>query len=481
MTLLETLSPSSPPSFGLLVGGEPRDGSGPALELVSRHDASVIGKVASASAADVADAYTRADAALAAWSAIPPADRSAIFLRAAALFRERATELAEVISAEMGKPVGEATVEVQKGAAILEYFAQTPYRTTGSTFVTDTGEDVFTVAEPLGVVLLITPWNFPFTLPMRKIAAALATGNTVLFKPATNSALCGLAIGRTLVDAGLPNDVMSVIVGESNVIQEALFQDPHLAGVSLTGSYPTAQAIRRLLPVEVPFQGELGGKNALLVWHDADLDTALDVIWQSSFRNNGQICTSCGRLLVHEDIAAALLEKLRGAIASAPDDTPGGRYGVLSSEREFGKIRDVLERAGATAAEVIDADWGADRMSPTVIVTPPEGELTTEEIFGPVITFETVSSVDDAIARANTTAYGLTAGVVTNDLEVAKQFWTGVKSGLVKVNVPLTGTPFHIPLRGWRHSGVGPGEGGDVSVNFFTKQKAIYLRRPRTT
>lgn len=450
------------------------------LEFRSRHDDSVIGQVEGATPEDVADAYARAAAAGPAWAAMLPSERAAILLRAAGRFRERAAEIAQVISAEMGKPVGDARVEVEKGAAILDYNAQSPYRAMGSTFVTDTGEDVFTVAEPLGVVLLITPWNFPFTLPMRKIAAALSTGNTVLFKPATNSALCGLAIGQTLADAGLPADVLNVIVGESAVIQEALFHDPRLAGVSLTGSYPTAEAIRRLLPVEIPFQAELGGKNALLVWHDADLDLATDVIWQSSFRNNGQICTSCGRLLVHEDIAPELLERLRSRIESAPQSSPAGDLGILSSDHEFAKIRDILDHADGSVAEIISADWGPDRMSPTVIVAPKDGDLTTEEIFGPVITFEVVTSVDDAVERANATSYGLTAGVVTNDLEVAKSFWTRVKAGLVKVNVPLTGTPFHIPLRGWRHSGVGPGEGGDVSISFFTKQKAVYLRRPPT-
>ena len=447
------------------------------VDVVSRQDGALVGRLEMASPDDVAEAYRRADEALPAWKEMPAGERAAIFLRAAALFRERASAIAEVISAEMGKPLGEATTEVDKGAAILEYFAQTPYRATGSTYVTDTGEDVFTVAEPLGVVLLITPWNFPFTLPMRKIAAALATGNTVLFKPATNSALCGLEMARALADAGVPDGVFNTVIGESRVIQQALFGDPRLAGVSLTGSYPTAEAIRKLLPVEVPFQAELGGKNALLVWADADVDTALDVIWQSSFRNNGQICTSCGRLLVHEAIADELLAALRKRIADTNSRLPAGEYGILSSEHEFGKIREVLDRA-RQSIDVIDNDWGDGRMSPTVLVGPEAGELTTEEIFGPVITFETVSTVTEAVDKANATSYGLTAGVVTNDLEIAKQFWSQVKAGLVKVNVPLTGTPFHIPLRGWRHSGVGPGEGGTVSVDFFTKHKAIYLRRP---
>lgn len=477
MTLLDSVSTERPPAYGLLIGGLPYSGRGPSLELTSRVDSSLIGRVASASDDDVTVAFDHAASGLSSWSSASPADRAAILMRAACLFRERAEEIGQLIAAEMGKPLGEARSEVEKGAAILEYFAQVPYRSTGSTFVTDTGEEVFTVAEPLGVVALITPWNFPLTIPIRKIAAALATGNTILFKPATNSALCGLAIGRTLFDAGLPGDTMSVIVGRSSAIEHALFGDQRLGGVSLTGSYPTAEAIRRLLPVEVPFQAELGGKNVLVIWKDANLELAVEIICQSSFRNNGQICTSSGRLLVHEDVASALLTMLRETLAGTTNSRGLEQYGVLSSESEHQKIRAVIERAEQSTREIIAEDWGDDRISPTVLVAPEDGELTEEEIFGPVVTFEVVSSMEHAIARGNRTSYGLTAGIVTNDLSAARAFWTGIRAGLVKVNAPLTGTPFHIPLRGWRHSGVGPGEGGDVSVDFFTKRKAVYLSR----
>jgi aldehyde dehydrogenase (NAD+) len=480
-SVLDAFALGSPFRTGLLLGGEVVDGAGADLALRSRLDGSVLAQVASASADDVRAAYDRADAARGTWAAATPGDRADVLRRAAQLFRDRAPEIGAVISAEMGKPAGEARTEVTKGAAILDYFGQLGYRSTGTTHVTDTGEDVFTIAEPLGVVTLITPWNFPFTLPIRKIAAALATGNTVLFKPATNAALCGLAIGQTLIDAGLPADVLSVLVAQSSAIESALFSDTRLGGVSLTGSYPTAEAIRRLLPVHVPFQAELGGKNTLVIWKDADLDFAMQMIWQSSFRNNGQICTSCGRLLVHEDLAPALLERLRTEVTSRAAAAPEGEYGIMSSDREHAGIRSTLARADALVEEVISADWGEDRMAPTVLVAPPDGELTEEEIFGPVITYETVSTIEDAIAKGNSTPYGLTSGIVTNDLDTAKVFWLGIRSGLVKVNTPLTGTPFHIPLQGFGHSGVGPGEGGDVSIDFFTRRKAVYLRRASTS
>lgn len=461
--------------YGLFIGGSTRRGSGTPVDLTSRLDGSSLGTVASAAPADVDVAYEGASAAQPAWAAQTAADRAAIFQQAATLFRQRSSEIAPIIAAEMGKPLSEARTEVQKGASIFDYFAQMAYRPSGQTFTTDTGEDVFTVAEPLGVVALITPWNFPFTIPVRKIAAALATGNAALFKPATNGALCGLAIARTLSDAGLPDDVLNVVIAKSSAIQEALFQNPALAAVSLTGSYPTAAAIGRALPVEVPFQAELGGKNALVIWRDADLDFAVQVIWQSSFRNNGQICTSCGRLLVHEDIADRLLERLRRRVDMSANSVDGDEFGILSSSTEESQVLEAIRRASAT--EILRPDWGDGRVGPTVLVGPTASAAIEEEIFGPVITFETVSTIDDAIAHANRPAYGLTAGIVTNELDVAKQFWHGVQAGTVKVNASLTGTPFHVPLRGWGQSGAGTGEGGDVSMEFFTRRKAVYLRR----
>jgi len=480
-SLLDDLVVDEAGTYGLLLAGRPTAGGGATLELRSRLDQSLLGRVATASAGDVTKAYDLAAPAQRRWAALPPAERGAVLQRAAQLFRDRAEDLGEVIAAEMGKPIGEARTEVQKGAAILEYFAQQGYRPLGATYVTDTGEDAFTIEEPLGVVALITPWNFPFTLPIRKIAAALATGNAALFKPAGNAYLTGLAIGRTLLEAGLPGEVLAVVVGESKVIQEPLFRDPRLGGVSLTGSYPTAVAIRELLPVEVPYQAELGGKNVLVVWHDADLDEAARIIWQSAFRNNGQICTSCGRLLVHEDVHDALLERLRRDVLAQPSSTADGDYGVLSSEWEHEKIVEVIDRNRAGVTEVIQPDWGPGRLGPTVLVAPTAAELIEEEIFGPVVTFEAVASIEEAIERGNRSAYGLTAGIVTNDLAVAGRFWQGIRAGLVKINAPLTGTPYHIPLQGHGHSGVGPGEGGDASTSFFTRRKAVYLRRPTTS
>ncbi|HEX7135910.1 MAG TPA: aldehyde dehydrogenase family protein [Iamia sp.] len=475
MTAVET---AADVRHGLLIGGSVVAGSGEPIPLVSRRDGSSLGVLDGASPSDVAAAYAAASSAQPGWAAFGPSARADVLNRAAVLFRERSADMGETISHEMGKPLGEARTEVAKGAASLEYHAQAGFRSLGSTYVTDTGEDVFTVAEPLGVVCLITPWNFPFTLPIKKIAAALATGNAAVFKPAPNAVLCALAIGQTLLDAGLPPGVLNVVLGDTTVIEEALLTDPALAGVSFTGSFPTAQTIHRRLSVEVPLQAELGGKNALVVWRDADVDVAADVVAQSSFRNNGQICTSAGRVLVHEDVADALLAALRALVDARPATTADGDHGVMSSEGQHRAVADAVARH---PGEVVRSPWSEELMAPTLLVAPPAGELTEEEIFGPVVTVETVADLDEAVTAANATSYGLTAGIVTSDLGVAHAFWRRSTAGTVKVNAPLTGTPYHVPIQGFGRSGAGAGEGGEVGIEFFTRRKAVHIRRPAAT
>ena len=464
---------------GILIDGAIRPGSGPEQKLVSRSDGRVLAVVRTAGPDDVRIAYQVAAEAAPSWAATGPAARAEVLHRAAELFRERAEELAPIISADMGKPASEATVEVAKGAAVLDYYAELGYRKLGTTFSTDFDEDIFTLIEPLGVVALITPWNFPFTIPIRKLSAALAAGNAVVFKPSTNAGITGLMIAVTLLDAGLPPGLIQATIGRSSVIEKALLEAPELDGVSLTGSYEAAEAIRRRLRVEVPFQAELGGKNTIVVWSDADPAKAADIIVASSFRNNGQICTAAGRLLVHTDVYHELLEMLSGRVRAMTDTSGSDEFGILVSEREAGRVEEYVALADDEARDVVrpgPAGWREGRVAPAVLVDPDTGALTTEEIFGPVVTFEAISDIDEAVAKANATAYGLTSGIVTSDVAVARQFWKGSHAGTVKVNSPLTGVPFHVPFEGYGHSGAGWAEGGESSLDFFTRTKTVFLR-----
>ena len=464
---------------GILIDGSIRPGAGPEQKLVSRSDGRVLAVVRTAGSADVRIAYQGAEAAAPDWAAAGPAARAEVLHRAAGLFRERADELAPLISADMGKPASEARVEVDKGAAVLDYYAELGYRRLGATFRTDFDEDIFTLIEPLGVVALITPWNFPFTIPIRKLSAALAAGNAVVFKPSTNAGITGLMIAATLLDAGLPAGLLQAAIGRSSVIEQALLEAPELDGVSLTGSYEAAEAIRRRLRVEVPFQAELGGKNTIVVWADADLAKATDVIMASSFRNNGQICTAAGRLLVHTDVHDELLERLSQRVRAMTDASGGDELGILVSEAEASRVEAYVALAQSEAQAVVrpaDGGWREGRVAPALLVDPVTGALTAEEIFGPVVTFERVSDIDEAVTKANATAYGLTSGIVTGDIAVARRFWQGSHAGTVKVNSPLTGVPFHVPFEGYGHSGAGWAEGGESSLDFFTRTKTVFVR-----
>jgi alpha-ketoglutaric semialdehyde dehydrogenase len=476
--LLERIVAGEEP-VGVLLSGEMVLGSGPEEKSVSRIDGSPAGVIVTAGPAEVRAAYAAAAAAAPRWGAIGPGPRAEILHRAAALFRERVELIGRVISTEMGKPLSEARAEVAKGAAVLDYYAEVGYRKLGTTFTTDFDEDIFTMVVPLGVVTLVTPWNFPFSIPLRKLAAALAAGNSVLFKPSSNAAFCGLAIGATLLEAGVDSDALHVIVGKSSVIEADLLEAPELKGVSLTGSYATAAAMRRRLPVEIPFQAELGGKNTLVIWRDADIDLALDVVDQSAFRNNGQICTSAGRLLVHDDIFDAFVARLSSSLNGRGDTAGPDELGILVSPRETEHVEEFVSLGRTEAADVVRPEWRDNRVPPTLLVEPKTGPLTREEIFGPVVTVERVHTIDETVAKANDTAYGLTSGIVTGDLSVARAFWLGSAAGTVKVNAPLTGLPFHVPFEGWQHSGAGYAEGGEASLDFFTKQKTVYIRSAR--
>ena len=464
---------------GILIDGVIRPGTGPEQKLVSRSDGRVLAAARSAGPEDVRTAYGAAARAAPDWAALGPAARAEVLHRAAGLFRDRADELAPVISADMGKPASEARVEVAKGAAVLDYYAELGYRRLGATFSSDFDEDVFTLIEPLGVVALITPWNFPFTIPIRKLSAALAAGNAVVFKPSANAGITGLMIAVTLLDAGLPAGLLHAAIGRSSVIAEALLSAPELDGVSLTGSYEAAVAIRSRLRMEVPFQAELGGKNTIVVWADADLEKAADIIVASSFRNNGQICTAAGRLLVHTDVYDELLALLTARLGAMTDTSGSDELGILVSDGEAGRVEDYVSLAEHQARGVVrpgPGGWRDGRVAPALLVDPATGPLTTEEIFGPVVTYEAVGDIDEAVAMANSTAYGLTSGIVTGDIAVARRFWKGSHAGTVKVNSPLTGVPFHVPFEGYGHSGAGWAEGGESSLEFFTRTKTVYVR-----
>lgn len=456
------------------IAAQPVRGQGEPISLESpRSGEKPLAMMHGATAVEIDHAYAVAQRAQTEWAVTTPAERAAIFRTAATLFRDRAVELGTLISLEMGKPETEGIAEVAKGANVFDFYASSAYRNNGHTYRTDTGEDVLTLREPLGIVTLITPWNFPFTLPARKIGAAVGVGNAVVFKPAPGGVLLALEMAATLHAAGLPPGVCNVVFGHITDIETALLTDPRLSAVSMTGSYRSAAAIRKLLPVHVPLQAELGGKNTLLVWSDADPDRAVKLIVASSFVNNGQVCTSAGRLLLHRDIADTVIERLTHELRHMSRE---GR-GILANAAASSNVESAISKATRSGTVAIGPQWEEGFTAPTLLIDPHDSDLLAEEIFGPVLTVERVDTIEEAISSANNTSYGLTAGIVTSNIVVAQYFWRSVNAGTVKINSVLTGSPFHVPMQGFGHSGAGAGEGGTVSEEFFTRRKTVYLGR----
>ena len=287
-------------------------------------------------------------------------------------------------------------------------------------------------------------------------------------------------IGRTLLEAGIEPDVLHVVIGKSSVIEDELLTAPELGGVSLTGSYETP--VRSVAPSRsrVPFQAELGARTPSSCGATRTYRLAVDLIRQSAFRQQ-RPDLHLGRegARARRGVRRAARPALSGAVTTLQASRRAGRarhprLGLGAGQGGGRRSR----RRGTEARDVVRADWG-DRTPPTVIVDPPVGPLTRDEIFGPVVTFERVSDLDEAIELANDTAYGLTSGIVTSDVSVARRYWLGVRAGTVKVNAPMTGTPFHVPFEGHGHSGAGHSEGGLDSLDFFTRTKTISCRGTR--
>lgn len=427
-----------------------------------------------------------------AWAGTPSRRRAAVLLRWAAAVREHREPLARLATAEMGKPLAEARGEVDRSVAEMEFAAGAAPRMAGQTLPGDR-PDALVVTErvPLGVVAAVTPWNFPLVSPVRKIAPALAAGNTVVVKPATESPLSTLALvalgERALADVlgeDAPPGVLNVVCGTGSVTGAALVAHPEVAGVSFTGSTSVGRAIaetagRGLKPVQL----ELGGKNAAYLHSAADLGAVADEVVAAAMQCTGQRCTALSRVLVEEDVAeefvAALVSRV-DALPVGPGTDPETRVGPLVSARQRDTVLDHLRRGLAEGARRATADRPVPQdgpyLAPVVLDgVLPEMAIAREEVFGPVLSVLRVRGVEEAIAVANDTEYGLASSVFSKDMAVALRFLREVETGMVHVNHGTASEP-HVPFGGLGGSGLGAYSCGDTAWEFYTRLKVGYLR-----
>jgi aldehyde dehydrogenase (NAD+) len=450
------------------------------------HTDEVIGLFPSMTSEDTQRALEAAKAALPGWVNTPPPARGAGLDKASRIVDDRVDEMAEALTREEGKTFAEARGEVIRARDILRYYGGEGWRVGGSIVPSNSsGELLYARREPLGVIGVITPWNFPVAIPAWKMAPALAYGNTVVFKPASFAPHIALLLVEALVEAGLPDGVLNLVTGSGREVGNAIVSSPRVDGISFTGSHAVgtriyAQAIENLTRVQL----EMGGKNPMIVLNDADLDLAVDLAVKGGFGVTGQACTATSRLIVEEGVADELVQALTDAADSlvvgdgldtSTQMGPAVSQDQLETDLEYVRIGQEEGARLLTGGDV--AAEGGYYVQPTVFdAVDPLMRIAREEIFGPVIGVLRARNFDDALEMANDVAYGLSAGIVTNDLQKAFAFANGIEAGVVKINESTTGVALQAPFGGFKNSSANTfKEQGQAAVEFYTRTKSVYV------
>jgi aldehyde dehydrogenase (NAD+) len=420
------------------------------------------------------------------WQKMKPRDRAKVLWRLADILTARAPEIGRIETLDNGKPIFESQfVDTPAAAECLYYFAGWSGKVTGETIPVADNAFTYTLREPVGVVGAITPWNFPLMLAVWKIAPALACGNTVVIKPASNTALSLLKFAEYAKEAGLPNGVLNVIPGRGSVVGNAIVDHPGVDAIAFTGSTEVgrqlmARASKTLKKVSL----ELGGKSPNIVFADADLDAAARGALNAIFYGKGEVCAAGSRLLVeegaHEELMAKVIERANKMTAGDPLH-PKTRLGAIVSKEQMDNVLSYIEAGKNEGAKLVAggarADIGTGKgyfIQPTIFddVTP-EHRIAREEIFGPVLATIKFKDVEDGIAKANNTVYGLAAAVWTRDVSKAHRVARAVKAGTVWVNTYNLYDPA-LPFGGFKESGFGRDQGRDA-LEKYTQTKSVWV------
>ena len=447
----------------------------------------IVGRFQDSLEEDAVSAIKEADAAFAAWRSTPIGKRAAILMKAADLLDERSASIAEELMREEGKSLALARGEVQRSAETLRFYAVEGQTYTGETFPQDDPDMVvYTQREPLGVVTVISPWNFPISIPSRKIAPALITGNTVVFKPSTDTPLSGYRLAEAFVDAGIPAGVLNFITGRASRVGKALTQSKEVRAVTFTGSTSAGEAIHRGADMTTRLQMELGGKNPLIVLADADLDKAVDLAIKGGYSLSGQACTGTSRILVEKSVreafTARLVERVKN-LKVGPGTEKGMDLGPMATESQLNTVLEYVSIGKAEATHLL----GGERLSgeaydhgyfvsPAVFTDVTQDmRIAREEIFGPVLAIIEVDGYEDAILKANDTEYGLSAAIATTNAVYAHRFANDIQSGTVKINRTTTGNLVNAPFGGLKRSSTSTfRESGRGGLEFFVQIKTVY-------
>ncbi|HEX7003544.1 MAG TPA: aldehyde dehydrogenase family protein [Trueperaceae bacterium] len=446
----------------------------------------VLAEFPAAGREDTLRAIEVAQAAWPEWRDTPAPERGRVLWRAADIARRRLEEIARTMSLEEGKIIRESRGEVMKGVALLEYYAGAGFRISGKTLPSESRDThTYTLRRPLGVVGLITPWNFPWAIPVWKAAPALVAGNAVVFKPASLTPGTAAILMEILEEAGLPAGVANMVVGSGSEVGNTIVDDPRIAAVSFTGSNSVGMGVNtRASQRGARVTCEMGGKNAVVVMNDADLDAAATAIVGGAFGATGQRCTATSRLVVERDVKNELLERLVAkakALTLGPGLDEASDLAPAVDRKQFETDLQYIEIARSEGARLVYGGKAVDLgggyfVEPTLFdgVTP-DMRIFREEVFGPVLVVSEVSGLDEAIAAANAVEFGLAAAIFSQDNRSIMRFIEESEVGMVHVNEPTIGGEAQLPFGGAKSTGVGPREMGEEGLHFFTELKTVFV------
>jgi succinate-semialdehyde dehydrogenase/glutarate-semialdehyde dehydrogenase len=467
----------------LWVGGVARAASDDGrFDVLDPATGTVIASVANGTVDDALACVEAADAAAASWAATSPRERSEILRRAFELMTERADEIAHLISLENGKALPDARGETAYAAEFFRWYAEEAVRASGTVMTAPSGANrILVLQQPVGIAVLVTPWNFPAAMATRKIGPALAAGCTVILKPASDTPLTALLMARILADAGVPEGVVSVLPARrSGAVVSAMVHDPRVRKLSFTGSTEVGRVLlKEAADQVVNCSMELGGNAPFLVFEDADMDAAIDGAMIAKMRNAGEACTAANRFYVHADVAEdfsrRLAERMK-ALTVGPGTHDDTQVGPLVNEESAAKVDELVKGAVSAGARVVLGGERPDRegfyYSPTVLLDVPRGaDILGEEIFGPVAPVLTFTDEDDAVAMANDTEYGLVSYVYTRDLARGLRVSERLDAGMVGLNRGLVSDPA-APFGGTKQSGIGR-EGGHEGMLDYMESKYV--------
>ncbi len=470
------------------IAGEWAAASDMAPDVNPSNTRDVLGEFPRGSRPDAERAIAAAKAAFPKWSRSTPQERHDALKKIADEIIGRKDELGAILSREEGKTLPEGIGEVARAGQIFGFFAGEALRLSGDILASvRPGVGVEVTREPIGVVGLITPWNFPAAIPAWKVAPAIAYGNCVVLKPADLVPATAHALGEIIARAGLPAGVFNLVMGRGSVVGDAMLQSRDVDAISFTRSVATGRAIAKTCVEQTPMkkmQLEMGGKNPVVVLDDADLKVAVEAVANGAFFSTGQRCTASSRVIVtegiHDAFVEALVERMKGLVV---DDAlkAGTHIGPVVDQSQLDQDLDYIRigrEEGAKLAfggEVVQRDAPGFYLQPALFTDVANGmRIAREEIFGPVAAVVRVRDYEEALAAANDTEFGLSAGICTTSLKHATHFKRNVEAGMVMVNLPTAGVDYHVPFGGRKGSSYGPREQGRYAAEFYTTVKTSY-------